>query len=93
MDNANPDPALRGALRLWFKLPDESGLDEEERRARHRWRLEILIYVCWCLIVVKSLVVVWAINHYSVPIHPLWVIGPTVGFAFLATAVYYWLRD
>ena len=93
MDNANPRPKLREQLRRCMRLHDESGLDDSERRARHRWRIEILIYVCWCLIVVKAFVVVWAINHFNIPIHPLVVIGPTVAFAFLATSLYYWLRD
>jgi hypothetical protein len=34
----------------------------------------------------------WAIETYHVPIHPMWLVGPTILFGLLATAVYIW-RD
>jgi hypothetical protein len=55
-------------------------------------RLERLIGVCWIVIVLKSLAVVWLFDRYHVPVNPLWVIAPTVVFAGLCTAVYL-LRD
>jgi hypothetical protein len=40
--------------------------------------------VAWLLIVAKCFVVWWAVPHYHVPIHPLWVVGPTLfGAAFI----------
>ncbi|HXN34758.1 MAG TPA: hypothetical protein VN877_01210 [Opitutaceae bacterium] len=55
-------------------------------------RVERLIALCWVLILVKSVAVVWLFGHYHVPVNPLWVIAPTVVFAALCTVVYM-LRD
>jgi hypothetical protein len=46
----------------------------------------------WVLILMKCTVLWWAINAYSVPIHPMWIVGPTIAFAALTTALYVW-RD
>jgi hypothetical protein len=46
----------------------------------------------WVLILLKCTGVWWAINTYNVPLHPMWLVGPTIGFAALATALYIW-RD
>ena len=84
-----------GIHRLFSHAPPVDGLPEtaEATAARHRLRVEVLIRVVWGIIFVKSLVVVWAVHHYQMPFSPFWVIGPTVGFAALATAAYYYLRD
>jgi hypothetical protein len=59
-------------------------------RSRPRSRkLERLILLGWVLIGVKSGLIIWAVHKYHVPIDPLWVIGPTVLFALLCTAVYF----
>jgi hypothetical protein len=50
----------------------------------NRWFLGI----AWLLILVKCVVVWWAIPHYHVPVHPLWVIGPTVFFAAWVTVLW-----
>ena len=63
----------------------------KERVARNRW-VERLILAGWLAIVVKSFVVIWAIDHWSVPFHPYWIIVPTILMAALCTAVYFW-RD
>ena len=55
-------------------------------------RVERLILICWILILIKSVVVLWACAHYHTPFNALWVIAPTLLFAGLCTAVYYW-RD
>jgi hypothetical protein len=93
MNNEGSGPKLRDLIRRGLRLHDEAGLTDEERRMRHRRRVEVLIYFCWGLIVLKSFVVVWAVNHFAMPFNPMWVIAPTVTFAFVATAAYYWLRD
>jgi hypothetical protein len=54
--------------------------------------VERLIFAGWLLIVAKCFVVIWAINHWAVPIHPYWIIVPTILMAALCTAVYCW-RD
>jgi hypothetical protein len=84
---------LRDLIRHGLHLNDDAALTDEERRARHRRRIETLIYFCWGLIILKTFVVVWAVQHYAMPFSPMWVIAPTVTFAFVATSMYYWLRD
>ena len=54
--------------------------------------VERLIFAGWLLIVIKCFVIIWAINHWAVPIHPYWIIVPTILMAALGTAVYCW-RD
>jgi hypothetical protein len=44
------------------------------------------------VVVIKCFVVLWAIDHWTVPFHPYWIIVPTILMAALCTAVYYW-RD
>jgi hypothetical protein len=55
-------------------------------------RAEKWIAAGWVLILVKCAVIWWAIIAYNVPIHPLWLVAPTIAFAALATALYIW-RD
>ena len=55
-------------------------------------RVERLILVCWVLIAIKHVAVIWAVHHYHVPFHQLWVNAPTWLLATLATVVYY-LRE
>jgi hypothetical protein len=93
MEGEIPAAGAKGLIRRWLRLHGDEGLTEEERFARHRWRVERLIYACWGLIILKSVFVVWAVGHYAIPFNPLWVIAPTVAFALLATGLYYWLRD
>jgi hypothetical protein len=64
---------------------------EPAARPRNR-RIERLLILCWVLIAIKSVVVIWAVRHYRIPFNPLWVIAPTVVFAALVTFVY-WKRD
>ena len=55
-------------------------------------RLEKIILVCWGLIAVKHVAVIWAVHHYAVPFHQLWVNAPTFLLGLLATLAYY-LRE
>jgi|GEM_PF-2176974 len=84
---------VRDLVRHGLHLDDDASLTDEERRMLHRRRVETLIYFCWGLIVLKTFLVIWAVHHYAMPFNPMWVVGPTVTFAFVATATYYWLRD
>jgi uncharacterized membrane protein YgcG len=63
-----------------------------EGRAPRNRKVERFIAICWVLIAIKSVAVVWLFDRYHVPVNPLWVIAPTVIFAALCTAVYL-LRD
>jgi hypothetical protein len=56
-------------------------------------RYEHIIQICWGLIAAKSVLVVWLVQRYAMPFHPLWVIGPTVGLAAVATALFYLHRE
>lgn len=53
-------------------------------------RVERTILVCWLLIAVKHIAVIWAVHRYAVPFHQLWVNFPTWLLGVLATGVYYW---
>ena len=53
-------------------------------------RVERLILVCWLLIAVKHVAIIWAVHHYPVPFHQLWVNFPTWLLGVLATGIYYW---
>ena len=55
-------------------------------------RVERFILAAWVFIALKSAFVWWACARYAVPIHPLWVIAPTVLFGLLCTALYYGRR-
>jgi hypothetical protein len=52
-------------------------------------RVEKLILVCWGLIAVKHVAVIWAVHHYPVPFHQLWINFPTFLLGLLATLAYY----
>ncbi len=55
-------------------------------------RVEKFILLCWGLIAVKHVAVIWAVHHYAVPFHQLWVNAPTFLLGLLATLAYY-LRE
>ena len=44
--------------------------------------------MAWLVIVVKCYLVAWAIPHYSVPIAPIIIIGPTLFFAAVVTVLW-----
>jgi hypothetical protein len=74
----------------------ESGFVEEVRLVEHRRprnpRAEKLFLICWLLIAVKCALVVWLVDKYDMKFNALWVNAPTVAFALLCTAVYFF-RD
>lgn len=59
------------------------------RREPRSAGLERLILVCWVLIALKHVVVIYACRHYQVPFHQLWINLPTWLLGTLATALYY----
>jgi hypothetical protein len=60
------------------------------QRAPRNPRVEKIILLCWALIAVKHIAVIWAVHHYAVPFHQLWVNAPTFLLGALATALYFW---
>jgi hypothetical protein len=89
---------LPNFLQLFGRQPDDDyerafvqdvAVREQPQRSR---RVERLIYLGWLLIAAKSVLVWWACMKYHVPIHPLWIVAPTVMFGLLCTAVYFGRR-
>jgi hypothetical protein len=70
-----------------MKSIQETQPRESRNRGAERW-----IIGGWVLITFKCVAMWWLMTAYRVPIHPLWLIGPTILFGLLATAVYIW-RD
>ena len=60
------------------------------QRERRSPKVERLILVCWVLIAVKHVLIIWACAHYTVPFHQLWVNFPTWVAGVLATGIYFW---
>lgn len=58
-------------------------------RAPRNPRVERLILLCWVLIAIKHVAVIWAVWHYHVPFHQLWINLPTWLLGVLATGIYY----
>ncbi len=51
---------------------------------RVRWFMAAL----WALILVKCVLVSWAVGHWQMPFHAAWVVAPTIAFAGVATLVW-----
>ena len=56
---------------------------------RNRWFLG----VAWAVIAVKCVLVWWAIAHWRVPVHPLWIVVPTLVCAALASLLWITHRE
>ena len=52
-------------------------------------RAEKIILLCWVLIAIKHVAVIWAVHRYAVPFHQLWVNFPTFLLGLVATWAYY----
>jgi hypothetical protein len=48
-----------------------------------------LIGICWVLIAVKHVAIIWAVWRYHIPFHQLWINFPTWLLGVIATAIYY----
>lgn len=62
------------------------------RRPVRNPRTEKLILAGWLLILAKSWLMIWLVARYHVPVNADWIIVPTVIFAAVCTAVYYWRK-
>lgn len=87
--------AIKIPARLLHRAPGsgEQAAVETDPIARRRRRVKLVILLCWAIILVKCFGVVWVVHRYGLPFNPMWVIGPTVAFAALATAVYFLWSD
>ena len=52
-------------------------------------KVELFIMICWVLIAIKHVAVIYACSHWVVPFHQLWINAPTFALGLLATVVYY----
>lgn len=52
-------------------------------------RVERFVLICWILIAIKHVAVIWAVHRYHIPFHQLWVNAPTWCAAVVATWAYY----
>ena len=59
-----------------------------QARERSR-RTERILLLGWVLILIKSFLVIWAVDKYHLKFNANWVIMPTVVAALLCTAVYF----
>lgn len=59
-------------------------IDLAQYSARARW----IMTTAWMLIAAKCVLVWWAMLHWHVPFHPLWIVAPTIAFATLATSLW-----
>jgi len=48
-------------------------------------RVRLWLEIGWAVIIAKCLAVPWVIDRWQIPVHPGWVIGPTLVFATLVT--------
>ncbi len=55
-------------------------------------KVELFIMICWVLIAIKHVAVIYACSHWEVPFHQLWINAPTFALGLLATVVYYGRR-
>ena len=51
-------------------------------------RVERFILICWVLIAIKHVAIIWLVHHYRVPFHQLWVNAPTWLLGVVATVLY-----
>jgi len=52
--------------------------------AAMRW----FLLAAWLIIAAKCVAVAWAIQHWAVPVHPAWIVAPTLLMAALATVLW-----
>lgn len=59
------------------------------QRAKPDPRVVRFLFICWMLIAVKHVLVIWAVLHYHMPFHQLIVNFPTWLFGVIATVLYF----
>ncbi len=56
--------------------------------AQYSSRVRWFMGLAWIVIVAKCVLVWWAMAHWRVPFHPMWIVGPTLVFAALASVLW-----
>jgi hypothetical protein len=85
---ANLLQLLHGRDPADFDRPFITAVQVKRPRASNP-RVERFILAGWLLIAVKHVAVIWAVHHYAVPFHQLWVNFPTFLLGLVATWAYY----
>lgn len=70
-----------------MNLPGHFYLTQHPKRARR------FMAVAWTIIAAKCGLVWWAMLHWNMATHPIWVVGPTLIFAALVTALWLTHRE
>ena len=60
-----------------------------QHREHRSPKVERLILICWVLIAIKHVAIIWAVHRYTMPFHQLWVNFPTWLIGLVATVIYY----
>ena len=60
------------------------------RPSVNRAKSLVFTTAAWIILGLKCWAVIWAIRYYQIPVNPLWVTLPTLFFAGLCTALYFW---
>lgn len=58
-----------------------------DQETRFHWK-QALLAIFWILIFIKSVLAHWAIAHWNMPIHSVWVWGPTIFAGIVCTVVF-----
>ena len=69
------DQAFVKEVRVFQPIPADPGVER-------------LILICWILIAIKHVTVIWLVHYYRMPIHQLWVNAPTWLLGVVATLAY-----
>jgi hypothetical protein len=56
-------------------------------------RLRWFMGIAWVAILIKCVIVTWAVEHWHMPFHASWVVVPTLAFAALASVVWLLHRE
>jgi hypothetical protein len=78
---------LRRMPRAWA-YHDRVNFPAQISVGQYSVRMCWFVAIGWALIAVKCSLVWWAMVHWSVPFHPMWIVGPTLMFALLVTALW-----
>ena len=78
-----------------FGSPRSSDYDREfirevkiQRPIKRSAKSGFFLLGAWVLIFLKCWAVIWAIERYHIPVHPLWITVPTLVFGGLCTVLY-----
>ena len=58
-------------------------------RTRFPVRMNWFMLAIWALILAKCSLIWWAMIRWQVPMHPAWIVVPTLMFAALATVLWF----